>query len=546
MKNLLSYIVCLLLIAMTFSCGETHYDSRLTAIDSIIEDRPDSALVELRALDYESLSGSDNRAYYALLLTQGRYKCYDSIPSTDTIEIAVAQFTSNGDREKLTRSLIFKGAVLEGLGNPTAAMLLYKQAEETACPTDYYNLGYANLRIAELYNNAISVDSIDFSKYKIALDYFNKCHNAKYQLVCNSAIGVLYRYIDDDSAFLYLNRTKEMAKQMQNDYYFYNTVSKLAQLFYKMGCYEDARCFAVEAMSHHELLDDDCSVYVAIDAYAKLGQIDSAKVLKDMIVEPHDRRDKVAYYSCLSELGSVEGNSSICNLYALKASELSGELLIESLQSQLKRAEADYNKQSVALQLAEAHSDNVILCLLLAVAIIIILSVSIIVVVNRLKIKSQENMIHSLRIDLQNLLEIKSEIDDKSNYIVSLNRKIESLISAIRDLTTTKNTSSKIENASFDKIKEKLITRISSNEDFWISLIEILNRKYNGVISRIERENILLSSDIKIICLVGFGFSNASIAMLADYSNAHSVSNRKRVIAEKLHLKESLSEIFEI
>ena len=114
MKNLLSYIVCLLLIAMTFSCGETHYDSRLTAIDSIIEDRPDSALVELWALDYESLSGSDNRAYYALLLTQAQYKSYDSIPSTDTIEIAVAQFTSNGDREKHTRSLIYKDAILAG------------------------------------------------------------------------------------------------------------------------------------------------------------------------------------------------------------------------------------------------------------------------------------------------------------------------------------------------------------------------------------------------------------------------------------------------
>ena len=99
---------------MTFSCGETHYDSRLTAIDSIIEDRPDSALVELWALDYESLSGSDNRAYYALLLTQAQYKSYDSIPSTDTIEIAVAQFTSNGDREKHTRSLIYKDAILAG------------------------------------------------------------------------------------------------------------------------------------------------------------------------------------------------------------------------------------------------------------------------------------------------------------------------------------------------------------------------------------------------------------------------------------------------
>ncbi|MGN1246484.1 MAG: hypothetical protein ACI4UN_07605, partial [Muribaculaceae bacterium] len=106
MHRILLYIICTLLAIVPFACGEAHYDPRLTAIDSIIDAHPDSALAELRALGYKSLTGSDNRAYYALLLTQARYKCYDSIPSTDTIEIAVTHFTSNGDREKLTRSLI--------------------------------------------------------------------------------------------------------------------------------------------------------------------------------------------------------------------------------------------------------------------------------------------------------------------------------------------------------------------------------------------------------------------------------------------------------
>ena len=161
MHKILLYIISTLLAIAAFACGETHYDARLTAIDSIIDVSPDSALAELRALDYKSLSGSDNRAYYALLLTQARYKCYDSIPSTDTIEIAVAQFTSNGDREKLTRSLIYKGATLEELGKPVEAMEQYKLAEETAAPTDYFNLGYANLRMATLYNSEFDIDTTD-------------------------------------------------------------------------------------------------------------------------------------------------------------------------------------------------------------------------------------------------------------------------------------------------------------------------------------------------------------------------------------------------
>ena len=58
MHRILLYIITTLLAIAAFACGETHYDSRLTAIDSIIDVSPDSALAELRALDYKSLSAA--------------------------------------------------------------------------------------------------------------------------------------------------------------------------------------------------------------------------------------------------------------------------------------------------------------------------------------------------------------------------------------------------------------------------------------------------------------------------------------------------------
>ena len=51
MHRILLYIISTLLAIAAFACGEAHYDSRLTAIDSIIDVSPDSALPELQALD---------------------------------------------------------------------------------------------------------------------------------------------------------------------------------------------------------------------------------------------------------------------------------------------------------------------------------------------------------------------------------------------------------------------------------------------------------------------------------------------------------------
>ena len=126
---------CLCLTCLA-GCGNSGYDRRLVDADSLMAVSPDSARAVLRAIDADRLSRAD-RAYHALLSTQAAYKCFDSIPSTATIDRAVDYFSSGSDREKLTRSLIYKGAVIEDLGNKTEAIRLYKLAEAEADTSDW-------------------------------------------------------------------------------------------------------------------------------------------------------------------------------------------------------------------------------------------------------------------------------------------------------------------------------------------------------------------------------------------------------------------------
>ena len=528
-------------------CGEAHYDPRLCAADSIIDARPDSALALLRSLGYRSFSRSHDRAYYALLLTQAKYKSYQPISSTDTIDLALGHFSSNGDREKLTRSLIYKGATLSELNRKVEAMECYKQAEETALPTNYFHLGYVNLRIAELFNCEFDIDTTDLYKYQHALYCFKKCNNLRYQLVCTSAIGILYRNSNTDSAFLYLKKAQELAKELNDDYYFYNIMAKFAQFYYSLERYSEAKQSAFEAIAHANILDDENCSYIAILSMVKLGDIDSALLLRNQLVEPIGYREKVDYYSCLSVVDSCTGNLQQATLNSLKAHELSGKLLINSLQTKLKSAEAIHNKNVAEMKCVKANARTYFLCLWLAVAIILIIAVLFLLSKIKRQIRQKERIIMSLQLDCDRLLKAKSDFANQSRQLKDINDKtIEAFVTTIKEICSAKNNSEKISAIHFKKIKESLFSKVVDNYDFWSCIKEIVNIRTNGIISKIEQSGQLSHQDLRFLCLVGCGFSNNSIAILSNYTNVHSISNRKRIIAERLQLSSSLEDLFTV
>jgi tetratricopeptide (TPR) repeat protein len=169
-----------------------------------MNDHPDSAYAIL-----QKASNQDNkrdRAYYALLFSEAQYKVYIDAKSDSLINVAVDYFSDNKDREKNTRAMIYKGAIMNILGKDEEAMKWYKRAESNAAKDDYYNLGYSKMRIGKLYQGQFALDSSAIVKYKEALHYFDKLNNVEYQLECMCEIGGLYRKLNDDSAYYYINK----------------------------------------------------------------------------------------------------------------------------------------------------------------------------------------------------------------------------------------------------------------------------------------------------------------------------------------------------
>ena len=203
MKRLPGILIALsLLTALLVGCGSGH-DARVTAeldrADSLLRTSDtaahSTALRQMLALDTARALQADEalRARHALLLTQAQFKCY-AFPSNDSlINIArnyyAKHHTSAQDHELYTRSLIYSGAVAQMTDNPQQAMQWYLEAESAADPNDHFNLGYVNLRIAEIYKSEYSTDSTGIVRYKKALSHFKLAGDNYWQAVCLSRIG---------------------------------------------------------------------------------------------------------------------------------------------------------------------------------------------------------------------------------------------------------------------------------------------------------------------------------------------------------------------
>ena len=540
MRGILLYILIFLGLSVAGCRGGRSYDSRLEAADSLVASQPDSALRILRGVGFDSMCSDADRAYFALLLTQAKYKCDETITSTDTIDIALDYFSDGSDADKRLRSLIYRGASLTDMGEITAAMEAYKQAEAAASPDDYENLGYINLRMASLYNKTYIVDSTDLVKYKKALYYYNLSGNKHYQLVCMSAIGTLNRTINNDTAYYYLTSALKLAEELDDLNNYYIILNTLAGYFFNINDYETAKNISlqiIDATNGNPF--EQNTYYYLISSYIKLGKTDSALCYLPRIKMPTDSADLVGYFDMLSDLEKSKGDFEKANYYYQKSSDIAGDILHRSLQSKLIEAEAKYNKQTTELLLVKEKYKNNIAIIIILLLIILVLVIGILLIIKFLHIKNQENQIKQLQIEISNI------INDNVMMSNDFKQSAGTLFSTIKNLVQSKNGSKKINNEDFIKIKSKLITDATSNKDFWRYLEMYVDNKYKGVITQLRNSiSDLTESDIKLLCLIGVGFSNVSVTFLTDYSHNHSVCNRKRVIAEKMNIDCSIEEYF--
>ncbi len=176
-------------------CGcHRNADSHLMAVDSMMEEYPDSAMMILDQYKLSDNAPDYDRALYGLLLTHARYKNFIDETNDSLINASAEYFLDHGDQEYASRSLFLKGMINLNANNLGEAAVAFTHGLDLAheeklymwegqCARGLFNLysnlcdGSSQLKYAKIaYESFLkrgNKDWINYSKLEMACAYNN-------------------------------------------------------------------------------------------------------------------------------------------------------------------------------------------------------------------------------------------------------------------------------------------------------------------------------------------------------------------------------------
>ena len=551
MKFLLHiWFVLMILTGILVSCHRApQYDSRLVAADSVIyEDSAKQAKSILSEIDPNNLNDAST-AYYDLLYTQASYIGYDDI--TDKHDSIINRSLNyykkhSKESEKLTRAYIYEGAVLENLLKPDSAMWYYKHADVTATDNlDYFNMGYARLRMGKLYASYRAYDGRDIEKMEQALDYFRKAKNTKYQIVCLKDLGALYRSKDINKAEELLNEAISLAEKESDNARLKASLSTLAYAYFmKSNTDKTANRKAYQILKRIKYLGlsglsfNDYTTFASV--YANLGMIDSAEHYLGF-AELSNSDDSTLYFEAQSMIAKAKGDMLNYFRYSHMSDSTSFEKLRQPEIVNIMYSELSFDKEHANQLEHERRKRSYIIASIVGAIMLSLLLIALLLyrrshrydrLIVELKDQSQSQM-NDLSHLQGNISEMKIKDEQLKDFISSNLGMMREMIEACYHEPNNRIAES----------MKRIVKFQDSNKDNWIKLYDYIDMEHNDIMTHTRNNYPQLDDrDPLLLALTCMRYSYIQTAIIMGYSNATSVSVLKQRLAKKMGLDCSLND----
>ena len=108
------YIIGIILTLCLASCGQhsKHWET-LTQVEAFMEERPDSALAILQGIEVGDLSGKEEKAKHALLLSMALDKNVIDKTDFEILQPAIDHYEDNGTPTDKLRTLFYQGRIYQ-------------------------------------------------------------------------------------------------------------------------------------------------------------------------------------------------------------------------------------------------------------------------------------------------------------------------------------------------------------------------------------------------------------------------------------------------
>ena len=198
------------------SCGNRAVSAQLDDIESYIQERPDSALAAIEAIDTNGLNTRALAAKYSLLYAMALDKNYIDTTDLSIIEPAVNYYMRHGSADRKMKSLYYRGRI-------------------------HYN--------DENYINA-------FLDYIKASDYLDDCNDYYKALLYSAFSSAENRTYDYEEAIKYSEKAQELFSRMGLNKYANSAMRNMARDYANLGQYVEADSLFSVLLSYPEARSD--------------------------------------------------------------------------------------------------------------------------------------------------------------------------------------------------------------------------------------------------------------------------------------------------
>lgn len=361
MKKLLLYILLGVLLGL-ISCRSDVGKVGLRQADSLMTARPDSALSLLEHISPDKLISAYERAEYALLLTQARYKNYVTLTSDSLILQAVNYFKGTDDKVREAKSYFYLGCTYREMHKTVLAADAFLKALRILHKT-----GIENQILVMTYDHLASCyEKQDF--YDKAIDLYKQSYSMR--MAMGDSIktfyplqGIAHLFLlkeRPDSALFYYDQSLKMAHERGDSSWVSTTYCDIARVYNVQKRFEDASQLISKSIACMSADDDPTfNYYLKGEILYNLHQLDSARHYLKLGKESGNLRIRTASYDQLYQLEKKVGNLPISIVYAD-----SFIVLYDSVHVLIKRSEMDKAMDNHELELhkqrlaAEKQSHN--------------------------------------------------------------------------------------------------------------------------------------------------------------------------------------------
>lgn len=507
MKHILIIIV---IATCLISCNHhsRHWDT-LVNIESIIEERPDSALAILEQIDKAELSTDEEKACYALFLSMALDKNYIDLTNDSIIVIAEDYYRDTDNNHEKMLSYYYHARIFYNAKNYSKSLCMMIKSFDCADESnDYYWKGRIAEQISNIYDaNYHGEEAVHYAE--IAYDNLKESGRQPY---VNYSLLSLARAYNNNRKYA---QSHLLAKQLLDSAYFYKDSLLLIQIkdlltstYLGIDDYNNVINTILEIQKLNGLSSN--TRFLLGYSYLKLGDLDAAEKLHKNLNQSYDINDISLSYEISKRKG--DNRQALLNLSQLY--DNLDSIFINSINQNFSQSVNEFRESELRIKKIEISQEkykrNVIICA--SLLLLLTITTYLINYHRKSKYKLEKNILYAQ--NLQEILQLRESEFAKAQY--SIRELLSSRYEVIDNLCRTyyENKATGLIKKKISAEVEKLIEDFSSNKQKISELEKFVNKNYSNIIISFKSDfPNLKEADYLLFLYTSLGFSISAIAL---------------------------------